>query len=52
MLPPLARGGIVDNISSLSGATPIIPGKGRSGTLMRSVKATDVLLELMSKVRK
>ena len=42
MLPPLARGGMVESISSVGGATPMTPGKGRRGTRIRSLNATCV----------
>ena len=42
MFPPFALGGIVTNIESVAGATPITPGNGRRGIVIRSVNATSV----------
>jgi hypothetical protein len=42
MLPPLARGGIVESSESVAGATPITPAKGASGIVMLSLKRATV----------
>ena len=40
MLPPFWRGGMVTSIESVSGATPITPGNGRSGIRIPGAKPT------------